>query len=73
MGFSTRKGSHKTSRVRHVGRFHDAWMFDQDKWQCVASHTSLPRTKYRQITPFVYRPIKSFYAANLRRDTPAVI
>ena len=34
-------GTYQGRSYDHVGRFTDTWVFDQGKWQCVASHTSL--------------------------------
>lgn len=35
------QGTYKGKPYDHVGRFTDTWVLDTDKWQCVASHTSL--------------------------------
>ena len=35
------QGTYQGKPYDHVGRFTDTWVFDNDKWQCVASHTSL--------------------------------
>ena len=35
------KGSYQGKPYDHVGRFTDTWIFENHKWQCVASHTSL--------------------------------
>ena len=35
------KGTYEGKPYDHVGRFTDTWVYDNDKWQCVASHTSL--------------------------------
>jgi ketosteroid isomerase-like protein len=35
------KGSYNGKPYDHVGRFTDAWMFEKDRWRCVASHSSL--------------------------------
>ena len=35
------KGSYHGKPYDHVGRFTDTWIYDDGKWQCVASHTSL--------------------------------
>lgn len=35
------QGTYRGKPYDHVGRFTDTWVFDLDKWQCVASHTSL--------------------------------
>lgn len=35
------QGTYKGKPYDHVGRFTDTWVLDMDKWQCVASHTSL--------------------------------
>ena len=34
-------GTYQGKPYDHMGRFTDTWVFDQGKWQCVASHTSL--------------------------------
>jgi ketosteroid isomerase-like protein len=34
-------GTYQGKAYDHVGRFTDTWVQDGDKWQCVASHTSL--------------------------------
>src|SRR5215472_15000474 len=38
-------GTYQGKPYDHVGRFTDTWVIDQGKWQCVASHTSLMKTK----------------------------
>ena len=35
------KGSYQGKPYDHFGRFTDTWIYDDGKWQCVASHTSL--------------------------------
>jgi ketosteroid isomerase-like protein len=35
------QGTYEGKPYDHVGRFTDTWIFEMDKWQCVASHTSL--------------------------------
>jgi len=35
------KGTYKGKPFDHYGRFTDTWLLRADKWQCVASHTSL--------------------------------
>jgi len=35
------KGIYGTKPYEHVGRFTDTWIFQDGKWFCVASHTSL--------------------------------
>ncbi len=35
------QGTYQGKLYDHVGRFTDTWVYDQGKWQCVASHTSL--------------------------------
>jgi len=35
------KGSYQGKSYDHLGRFTDTWVFADQKWQCVASHTSL--------------------------------
>jgi ketosteroid isomerase-like protein len=35
------KGVYGTKPYEHVGRFTDTWIFQDGKWLCVASHTSL--------------------------------
>ena len=35
------KGTSSGKPYEHYGRFTDTWILDDDKWQCVASHTSL--------------------------------
>jgi ketosteroid isomerase-like protein len=37
------KGTYQGRPYDHLGRFTDTWVLDGDKWQCVASHTSLLR------------------------------
>jgi hypothetical protein len=35
------KGTYGAKPYEHVGRFTDTWVFQDGKWLCVASHTSL--------------------------------
>jgi ketosteroid isomerase-like protein len=35
------QGTYQSKPYDHVGRFTDTWVFEDGKWQCVASHTSL--------------------------------
>jgi hypothetical protein len=35
------KGSYNGKPYDHLGRFTDTWVLEDDKWECVASHTSL--------------------------------
>lgn len=35
------KGTYKGKPFDHHGRFTDTWIFQNRKWQCVASHTTL--------------------------------
>jgi hypothetical protein len=35
------KGTYKRQPFEHWGRFTDTWIFENYKWQCVASHTNL--------------------------------
>jgi ketosteroid isomerase-like protein len=35
------KGTSSGKAYEHLGRFTDTWIFDNGKWLCVASHTSL--------------------------------
>jgi ketosteroid isomerase-like protein len=35
------KGTYEGKPYDHIGRFTDTWVYDNSKWQCVASHTSL--------------------------------
>ena len=35
------KGSYNGKPYDHLGRFTDTWIFQDSKWECVASHTSL--------------------------------
>lgn len=39
------KGRSQGKQFDHYGRFTDTWIFSQDKWQCVASHTNLLKKK----------------------------
>ena len=40
-GIYRAKGTYAGRPYDHVGRFTDTWIFADDRWQCVASHTSL--------------------------------
>lgn len=44
-GIYRTQGTYQGKSYDHVGRFTDTWVFDQGKWQCVASHTSLLKNK----------------------------
>lgn len=35
------KGTYKGKPFEHWGRFTDMWLYQNDLWQCVASHTNL--------------------------------
>jgi len=35
------KGTYKRQAFEHYGRFTDTWIYENYKWQCVASHTNL--------------------------------
>lgn len=35
------KGTYKRQPFEHFGRFTDTWIYENYKWQCVASHTNL--------------------------------
>jgi len=35
------KGTYRGKPYDHMGRFTDTWVYEESKWQCVASHTSL--------------------------------
>ena len=35
------KGTYQAKPYDHLGRFTDTWIFEEGKWQCVASHSSL--------------------------------
>jgi ketosteroid isomerase-like protein len=35
------QGTFQGKPYDHLGRFTDTWVFEMNKWQCVASHTSL--------------------------------
>jgi hypothetical protein len=37
------KGTYKRQPFEHYGRFTDTWLYQDNKWQCVASHTNLIR------------------------------
>jgi len=40
-GIYQTKGTYSGKAYEHVGRFTDTWIFENGKWLCVASHTSL--------------------------------
>jgi hypothetical protein len=35
------KGTYKGKPFEHYGRFTDTWIYQNNRWQCVASHTNL--------------------------------
>jgi ketosteroid isomerase-like protein len=35
------KGTYKHQPFEHYGRFTDTWLYENNKWECVASHTTL--------------------------------
>jgi len=35
------QGTYQGKPYDHLGRFTDTWVYEADKWECVASHTSL--------------------------------
>lgn len=35
------KGTYKRQPFEHYGRFTDTWLYQNNRWQCVASHTNL--------------------------------
>ena len=35
------RGTYQGRAYDHLGRFTDTWIFQDGRWQCVASHTSL--------------------------------
>lgn len=35
------KGTYKSKAFEHWGRFTDMWVYNDYKWQCIASHTNL--------------------------------
>jgi ketosteroid isomerase-like protein len=39
------KGTYKGKAFDHWGRFTDTWMYENNNWQCIASHTNLITTK----------------------------
>jgi ketosteroid isomerase-like protein len=39
------KGTYKRQPFDHYGRFTDTWLYQNNKWQCVASHTTLINKK----------------------------
>jgi ketosteroid isomerase-like protein len=41
IGIYHTKGTYQGKSYDHVGRFTDTWIFENGRWQCVASHTSL--------------------------------
>jgi hypothetical protein len=40
-GIYQTKGTYSGKAYEHLGRFTDTWIFENGKWLCVASHTSL--------------------------------
>jgi ketosteroid isomerase-like protein len=40
-GIYRAKGAYQGKPYDHLGRFTDTWIFEDGKWQCVASHSSL--------------------------------
>jgi hypothetical protein len=40
-GIYQTKGTYSGKPYEHMGRFTDTWIFENGKWLCVASHTSL--------------------------------
>jgi len=40
-GIYQTKGSYNSKPYEHTGRFTDTWIFENGRWLCVASHTSL--------------------------------
>jgi ketosteroid isomerase-like protein len=40
-GIYQTKGTYSGRAYEHVGRFTDTWIFENGRWLCVASHTSL--------------------------------
>lgn len=41
VGIYHTKGTYKRQPFEHYGRFTDTWFFQNNKWQCAASHTNL--------------------------------
>jgi hypothetical protein len=41
VGIYHSKGTFKHKPFEHYGRFTDTWLYRNNKWQCVASHTNL--------------------------------
>jgi hypothetical protein len=35
------KGTYKRQPFEHFGRFTDTWIYQNNRWQCIASHTNL--------------------------------
>lgn len=42
-GIYQAKGTYNSRAYEHVGRFTDTWVYENGRWLCVASHTSLVR------------------------------
>lgn len=42
-GIYQTKGTYSGKAYEHTGRFTDTWIFENGRWLCVASHTSLLR------------------------------
>jgi len=40
-GIYQTKGTYNSKPYEHTGRFTDTWVFENGRWLCVASHTSL--------------------------------
>ena len=41
VGIYHTKGTYQSKPYEHFGRFTDTWVYDDGKWLCVASHSSL--------------------------------
>jgi hypothetical protein len=41
IGIYHTKGTYGSKPYEHVGRFTDTWVYEDGKWLCVASHSSL--------------------------------
>lgn len=41
LGIYHTKGTYKRQPFEHYGRFTDTWLYENNKWLCVASHTNL--------------------------------
>jgi ketosteroid isomerase-like protein len=39
------KGTYRSKAFDHRGRFTDTWLYENNTWQCIASHTNLFTTK----------------------------